>query len=165
MLFNQGSPMRTIVHARPAFAVAAGLTLVGALAGCAADTAGPATTPSTEPDVAETPAPTTPDEGTATGAYADGTYTETGQYQSPNGTETVDVTLTIADGAVTAVEIGTHPTNPNTEHYQGEFAGGIAGVIVGQDLDSISVSKVAGSSLTSGGFMQALDAIKADASS
>lgn len=157
--------MRTIVTARPVFAVAAGLTLVGALAGCAADTTEPAPSATTEPDVAETPDATTPDGGASTGAYADGTYTETGQYQSPNGTETVDVTLTLAGGVVTAVEIGTHPSNPNTEHYQGEFAGGIAAVIVGQDLDSVSVSKVAGSSLTSGGFMQALDAIKADASS
>jgi len=156
--------MRTIIQARPAIAVAAGLTLVGALAGCAAET--PAPTATTEPDASTTEPSASAEAPTdSTGAYADGSYTETGQYQSPNGTETVDVTLTLADGVVTAVEIGTHPSNPNTEHYQGEFAGGIAAEIVGKSIDDISVSKVAGSSLTSGGFMQALEAIMADASS
>jgi len=155
--------MRSIITARPTIAVAAGLTLVGALAGCAAQT--PSPTPTTEPDSGASSEPTTPTESDtgATGGYADGSYTETGQYQSPNGTETVDVTLTLADGVVTAVEIGTHPSNPNTEHYQGEFAGGISAEIVGKSIDDISVTKVAGSSLTSGGFMQALEAIKADA--
>ncbi len=160
--------MRSIITARPTIAVAAGLTLVGALAGCAAQTT-PSPTPTTEPDTGASSEPTTPtetDSGSgSTSAYADGSYTESGQYQSPNGTETVDVTLTLADGVVTAVEIGTHPSNPNTEHYQGEFASGISGEIVGKSIDDISVTKVAGSSLTSGGFMKALEAIKADASS
>ncbi|NYF09722.1 uncharacterized protein with FMN-binding domain [Leifsonia sp. AK011] len=157
--------MRSIITARPTIAVAAGLTLVGALAGCAAETPAPTTT--TEPDTGATSEPTTPTETDtgSTGTYADGSYTESGQYQSPNGTETVDVTLTLADGVVTAVEIGTHPSNPNTEHYQGEFASGISAEIVGKSIDDISVTKVAGSSLTSGGFMKALEAIKADASS
>ncbi|MDH6180008.1 uncharacterized protein with FMN-binding domain [Microbacteriaceae bacterium SG_E_30_P1] len=157
--------MRTTI-ARPALAVAAGLALAGALAGCAAET--PTETPSTETDTGTTPETSTPDTGAdtgSTGTYADGTYSESGQYQSPNGTETIDVTLTVAGGNVTDVQIGTNPTNPNTEFYQGEFAGGIAEQIVGKSLDSISVSKVAGSSLTSGGFMKALEAIKADASS
>jgi hypothetical protein len=36
-------------------------------------------------------------------------------------------------------------------------------VVVGQDIDQISVSRVAGSSLTSGGFNQAIDTIKSEA--
>jgi hypothetical protein len=46
---------------------------------------------------------------------------------------------------------------------QGEFISGIAGVVVGKNIDSIKVDKVGGSSLTSGGFNAAVDAIKADA--
>ncbi|WP_447589312.1 hypothetical protein [Microbacterium lacticum] len=41
--------------------------------------------------------------------------------------------------------------------------GGIAGEVVGKDIDDVSVSRVAGSSLTSGGFNDALETIKADA--
>ena len=36
-------------------------------------------------------------------------------------------------------------------------------VVVGQDIDEISVSRVAGSSLTSGGFNRAIEEIKAEA--
>ena len=73
------------------------------------------------------------------------------------------VQLTLANGTVSAVEITQHPSNPNTRKFQGEFAGGIADQVVGKGLDEIKVSKVAGSSLTSGGFNQAVDAIKAQA--
>ncbi|BAS09709.1 FMN binding protein [Arthrobacter sp. Hiyo4] len=73
------------------------------------------------------------------------------------------VELTLASGTVTAVNITQHPSNPNTRKFQGEFAGGIAAQVVGKSIDELNVSKVAGSSLTSGGFNQALDKIKAEA--
>jgi uncharacterized protein with FMN-binding domain len=75
----------------------------------------------------------------------------------------VGVTLTLANGAVSDVKITPHPSNPNTKKFQGEFSGGISSQIVGKKLDEIKVSKVAGSSLTSGGFNQAVEKIKADA--
>lgn len=95
--------------------------------------------------------------------YQDGTYSADGSYVSPNGTETVGVELTLAAGTVTAVNVTQHPSNPNTRKFQGEFAGGIAAQVVGKSIDKLNVSKVAGSSLTSGGFNQALDKIKAEA--
>jgi uncharacterized protein with FMN-binding domain len=95
--------------------------------------------------------------------YQDGTYSADGNYVSPNGTETVGVELTLASGKVTAVNITQHPSNPNTRKFQGEFAGGIAAQIVGKNIDELNVSKVAGSSLTSGGFNQAVEKIKAEA--
>jgi uncharacterized protein with FMN-binding domain len=133
-----------------------GLALVGALAGCSA----PATTPG-----ADTPdeATTAPDSSTSSGAYADGTYTESGTYQAPSGTETVDVTFTLAGDVVTAVEVAGHATDPEAKQHQGEFADGIAGVVVGKNLDEIQVDRVGGSSLTSEGFNTAVEAIKADA--
>ena len=45
----------------------------------------------------------------------------------------------------------------------GLFAAGIASEVVGVPLDQISVSRVAGASLTTQGFMTALDAIKSEA--
>ena len=112
---------------------------------------------------AETPAAAGAGDAAADQSYEDGTYTETGTYQSPAGREEVGVTLTLEADVVTAVEVEPMPSNPTTETYQGRFAGGISDTIVGRKLDELSVDKVAGSSLTSGGFNEATDKIKSEA--
>jgi len=134
-------------------AVLAAFSLLGTVTGCTA---------------AAAPTDSGSDAGTDSGSgsdapYTDGTYEASGSYQSPNGTETVDVTITLADDTVTDVEVVGHGEAPESKRYQGQFIGGIAAEVVGKDIDEISVDRVAGSSLTSGGFMEALDAIKADA--
>lgn len=98
-----------------------------------------------------------------TGEYRDGTYTAEGSYQTPETVETISVTLTLADGVVTDVEVTGDPQAPETEQYQGEFIDGIAEEVEGVPLDELNVSRVAGSSLTSGGFNQAVEAIKEQA--
>jgi uncharacterized protein with FMN-binding domain len=110
------------------------------------------------------PASSTPSpDGAVTGPYTDGTYEASGEYTNPHGQETVDVTITLADDTITAVEVVGHGTDPNTEHYQGEFIKGIEAEVVGKKIDEISVDRVGGSSLTSGGFNAAVEEIKADA--
>lgn len=100
----------------------------------------------------------------STGAtYADGTYTAEGSYATPESVETISVTVTLEGDVITDVEVTGNPTKRESEDYQGRFIGGIADVVVGQDIDSISVSRVAGSSLTSGGFNQAIEEIKSQA--
>ncbi|MEZ2389274.1 hypothetical protein AB6813_06950 [bacterium RCC_150] len=144
---------------------AAGLSLAGSMAACA---------PSVQSSAAEnSPAgSTTPQAGssklattgsTASGSYKDGTYSADGSYTSPNGQETVGVQLTLSGGTVTNVGITVHPSNPNTKKFQTEFKDGIAAQVVGKKIDDLNVSKVAGSSLTSGGFNQAVDTIKSEA--
>jgi len=96
-------------------------------------------------------------------AVADGTYESTGGYQSPNGSETIQVSITLAGGVISDVVVTPQPTNATTERYQGLFAGGIADEVVGKSLDEVEVSRVAGSSLTSGGFREALQTIRQDA--
>lgn len=100
---------------------------------------------------------------TGDGSYADGTYTAEGTYVTPETVETVSVTVTVVDDVVTAVEVTGDPQTRETEDYQGRFIGGISDEVVGKRLDELSVSRVAGSSLTSGGFNQAIEAIRADA--
>ena len=73
------------------------------------------------------------------------------------------VTVTLENDIITAVDVTGDPQKRESEEYQGRFIGGIADVVVGQDIDQISVSRVAGSSLTSGGFNQAIDTIKSEA--
>lgn len=133
----------------------AGLGLTAALAGC-----------STAPADGGTGggAATGIDDSADTSAqYADGTYTETGAYVSPAGPSEVTVEITLAGDSVTAVTVTPLQTDPTAKGFQTKFADGIADVIVGHDIDTLAVSRVGGSSLTSGGFNDALAKIKADA--
>ncbi|MGV8851151.1 MAG: FMN-binding protein [Rhodoglobus sp.] len=143
--------MRSLTENKTAVALFAGATLVGALSACSS----PATGTDSAVSDAVTPA--------AGGDYTDGTYTETGNYTSPNGAEKVDVTLTLESNVITDVTVVGFGESPNSKQFQGEFIGGIADEVVGKNIDELSVDKVAGSSLTSGGFNKAVDAIKADA--
>ncbi|MFB7251648.1 FMN-binding protein [Microbacterium sp. NPDC056234] len=98
-----------------------------------------------------------------TGEYADGTYTAEGSYQTPETVETISVTLTLEGGTVTEVEVVGDPQAPETEQFQGQFIDGIDEEVVGVSIDEIDVDRVAGSSLTSGGFNTAVDDIKEQA--
>lgn len=96
-------------------------------------------------------------------SYRDGSFQANGTYQSPNGSENIIVVLELQNDIVTDVEITVNPNNPTTANYQGQFADGIGDIVIGQDIDTLNVTVVAGSSLTSNGFREALNAIKADA--
>lgn len=147
----------TSVRKGAALAGVAGLLV---LAGCSgtADAEDQSTDTGTDTSTEST------DFGAATGGdYTDGTYTADGSYQTPETVETISVTLTVADGLVTDVEVTGDPQARESEQYQGEFIGGIADEVVGKSLDDIEVSRVAGSSLTSGGFNEAVESIKEQA--
>lgn len=157
--------IRTALASRPArtgaaLTAAAGIAL---LAGCAP--AAEAEEPATGSDSGATGADSRPDSADAggAGAYADGTYTAEGSYATPESVEKVTVTVTLDDDVVTAVTVTGDPQKRESEQYQGQFIGGIADVVVGQRIDELQVSRVAGSSLTSGGFNEAIEAIKSDA--
>lgn len=141
---------------RPLVAGFAGLGLMSALVGCAAGTA----------DAAGNGGGTSAGSsgGTSvTGPYADGTYTEDGSYLSPAGEQSVTVKLTMAGDKITTITVTPHATDPTAKQYQAMFVQGVSALVVGKDIDQLSVSRVAGSSLTSGGFNKAIAAIKADA--
>ena len=133
--------------ALPMYATAAGLTLLGTLTGCADSGATAGGSPS----------------GDTSASYADGSYQANGTYTSPNGSENIIVAVTLEDDIVTEVDVTTNPNNPTTEFYQSAFAEGIAAEAVGVDIDLLDVTRVSGSSLTSGGLREAIASIKADA--
>ncbi|GAA1940187.1 hypothetical protein GCM10009775_35130 [Microbacterium aoyamense] len=103
------------------------------------------------------------DSGSSTGEYTDGTYTAEGTYQTPESVETISVTVALEDGIITSVDVEGDPQKAESQQYQGQFIGGISDEVVGKSIDEISVSRVAGSSLTSGGFNDAIETIKAEA--
>ncbi|QHC67198.1 hypothetical protein GSU68_11925 [Rathayibacter sp. VKM Ac-2759] len=166
---------KTTTPVRYALTLLAGAGTLAALAACSStatagtDTAEETTSPAatsestaaaTEPTAAAT------DDSTAAAsdsAYADGTYDAEGSYTSPGGNESVGVSITLEGGVVTAVTVTPESENATGKQYQERFASGIAGEVVGKSLDELDVTKVSGSSLTSGGFNDAVETIKADA--
>ncbi len=147
---------------------AAGIAGALALAGCTpsetpAESETDTSTPEATPSATSAPDSTASADASDDSTYADGTYTAEGSYATPESVETIVVTVTLEDDVVTGVEVTGDPQKSESEKYQGEFIGGIADVVVGQEIDSLSVSRVAGSSLTSGGFNQAIETIKSEA--
>ncbi|WP_439565790.1 hypothetical protein [Microcella sp.] len=132
-----------------------GAALLGTLTGCA-----------TAAEVGTAPEATGEAQQTETAVdarYRDGSYRADGPYQSPAGGESIIVVLQLENDIVTDVEIGLYPTSATSSTYQAEFAGGIGDLVIGHDIDSLDVTVVAGSSLTSTGFRAALATIKAEA--
>jgi len=117
---------------------------------------------STNPTAADNNPPATTSEQTSS-AYKDGTYTATGSYMSPGGPDKVGLSVTLADGIITDATFTPMPGDPESAHYQNLFASGCKQLILGKNIDSVHLTVVSGSSLTSTGFNDALNQIKAQA--
>ena len=151
-------------------AAAASVLLITAACGSSEDAgtgASSSSTSSAPSSDSSTDAPSTdsetPDAGTDGTGYADGSYEAEGSYSNPGGESTVKVALTLSDGTISKVTVTPEASNGTSKQYQTQFAGGIADEVVGKSLDDLDVTKVAGSSLTSQGFNDAIDQIKAEA--
>ena len=164
--------IRTTAVARPIRVGVAAASVLGivTLAGCAgtaeAEPATTAATPKATQSDSATPTSTASAKASAAASdsvYIDGTYTADGSYQTPESVEKISVTVTLQDDVITAVSVSGNPQKRESEEYQSKFIGGISSEVVGKSIDEISVSRVAGSSLTSGGFNQAIETIKAEA--
>lgn len=117
----------------------------------------------TTPEVSETVIETNNEPVAEASAYKDGTYTKEGSYTSPAGVEPVTISVTLANGIVTASTFSGVATNPGSINNQQKFAQGFEGQVVGKPIDSIALTVVNGSSLTPAGFMDALNQIKVEA--
>jgi hypothetical protein len=157
----------------------AALALTVAVSACSAeqaDTTSTSNDPSTTPSAATPTAAGTPTAGAAASAapeapaeptqedalsYRDGQYSATGWYGGLPSHQ--DVTLTVENDTVTAVEINTPAEDDTSLGYQQRFADALPTAIVGRNIDELAVDRLAGSSGCSEGFMNALDEIRADA--
>ncbi|MFT3663266.1 MAG: FMN-binding protein [Gordonia sp. (in: high G+C Gram-positive bacteria)] len=144
------------LHLRKTFAIVAAAAGLFLLSGCSDDSA------------TTTGASTTIESGaaeSASGEYKAGEYTSKGDYTTPGGPAEVTVSLTLdGAGTVSAVTVTPEAKGGNSLQFQTQFAGGISDEVVGKSIDDLDVSKVSGSSLTSGGFNQAVEKIRAEAS-
>lgn len=97
--------------------------------------------------------------------YVDGTYEATGEYISPGGREHLSVSLSLEEGIITDIEVKPQAKLPISAQMQADFAANYKPMVQGKNIDEVRLSKVSGSSLTSGGFNDALDKIKSQARS
>ncbi len=124
------------------------------------------TTPVPTPVTDTTPTPTTkpePAPAVAAHVYKDGTYTATGSYMSPAGSETILVTLTVQDDKIASATVVPQATRPASVNWQNTFVFGYQTLVLGKNIDEVHLGKVSGASLTPKGFNDALAKIKSDA--
>ncbi|MBG6218508.1 uncharacterized protein with FMN-binding domain [Arthrobacter sp. CAN_A6] len=112
----------------------------------------------TQGTTAERQASSTPAPTASLAQYRDGQYTATGWYGSAPSHH--DVTLTIDDNTITAVDITTPAENDTSLGYQQRFAAALPDVVIGRSIAELNIDRVAGSSGCSEGFMHALSQIR-----
>lgn len=96
--------------------------------------------------------------------YKAGTYSATGNYETPDSQETITVDLAVAsDGTVTDASVQQSATNNRSAAYQAAFKDEYKQYVVGKKLSDINLQYVSGASLTTMGFDQALEQIKTQA--
>lgn len=97
--------------------------------------------------------------------YKDGAYQASGSYRTPGGNEEITVKVALKNSVIETVDLERDPTTREAEEYQGKFVSGYKELVVGKKIDEVELTRVAGSSLTPGGFNQAIETIKNDARS
>jgi uncharacterized protein with FMN-binding domain len=106
----------------------------------------------------------TPSTGVSPNAtFKDGTYTATANYNSPGGTQSITVKLTVSGGAVTDSSLTQQASAREDEQYEAQFESGYKSQVVGKKLSDINLSSVSGASLTTDGFNSALADIQKQA--
>lgn len=113
----------------------------------------------TAPTTSQTTSSTTASTSTSSG-YKDGTYTAAASYSVPRSSNTIDVSLTVKDGVVTAVKTSHNYSDRESGMYIDSFDSSIQSSVVGKSIGSLtSLSRVGGASLTTYGFEDALATI------
>jgi len=105
------------------------------------------------------------DNTSSTSMYKDGSYTATGSYSSPGGVEAITISVMLKDGAITDTSAQEGAIDREGSEFQSDFIAGYKRLVVGKKIDSVRLSRVSGSSLTSQGFNDAIDQIKTKAQS
>ena len=93
--------------------------------------------------------------------YTDGEYSVTGLYAGAK--KSIGVKLKLHDGKIADVEVTPQGTNRMSLGLQKRFAVAVPEVVVGKPIDEVHLDKLAGSSLTTQGFNDALEKIKSEA--
>lgn len=91
--------------------------------------------------------------------YADGNYDASSRYSTPGGTDTMDISVTLQNGSVIAVGASTSPQDAESKEYDNNFLDEFKTFVIGKNIEDVQLSRIAGASLTTGGFMDALESV------
>lgn len=114
-------------------------------------------------NTSQTNTPSTSSSGatsTANSSYKDGTYSATGSYDSPGGTESITISATLTNGNITNTSAQSGANDSDARQFQSDFIASYKPLVVGKSINSVKLSRVSGSSLTSQGFNEAINKIK-----
>lgn len=103
---------------------------------------------------------TKPTAPTATTSYTNGTYSAVGQYGTPEGQQSITVTLSVDNDVVKSVTVVAAATGEASKRWQTKFINGVQAQVVGKKLASLHLTNVSGSSLTPAGFNTAVSDIQ-----
>ncbi len=96
-------------------------------------------------------------------SYKDGNYTASGDYFTPGGRGSITLTLMIKGNMITDASIEMGAAGGDSVQYQDAFKSSYKQYVISKNVNDVSLSRVAGASLTSDGFNTILDQIKSDA--
>jgi uncharacterized protein with FMN-binding domain len=113
----------------------------------------------------QTNASTVPSSSSGVAHYKDGTYTTTEGYDTPEGTESIGVSITVSNDIVTSTSATKMSRSRESRAYQEDFIASYSSFVVGKKLTDLKIGIVSGASLTTIGFNQALDTIRSQAQS
>lgn len=96
-------------------------------------------------------------------SYKNGTYSANGEY-FVEGKESIGVSLTLKNDIVTDASVQVMSRGGTSRSYQMMFVDNFKSQVVGKDISSLNLNRVAGASLTTQGFNNAVSIIKSQAS-
>lgn len=92
--------------------------------------------------------------------FKDGTYSATSRYDTPGGGASIGVTVTLSNGTITDASLTQGAPDREAQEFQDRFESGYKSQVVGKKITEVSLSRVAGSSLTPIGFNNAINDIE-----
>lgn len=108
------------------------------------------------------PVKTTPTPVPVAPKAVSGTFHEKVSYGTPEGSESLDFVFTVDSGVVSNLALGNSAKNSDSRKYVNRFMSSITSQVVGKKVSSIGTfSRVAGASLTTPAFNQAVAKLKA----
>ena len=97
--------------------------------------------------------------------FKNGTYSAEGNYITHVGQKHIAVTVTLKNDIITDADVKNEADDAMSVRYQDSFISGFKQFVIGKDISSVHLSKVAKSSLTPNGFNSALQLIESQAKS
>lgn len=96
--------------------------------------------------------------------FRDGTYTVTANYNTPENIESITVTLALKNGVIESSSFTSGAAKGKSLRYSRLFADNYKPFVVGKSIDTLRLDTIAGASLTTIGFNNALVKVREQAS-